>query len=236
MIWSDVADLMLSRACAACARLGPVVCVECWDRAVDIRRHEVPSADLPPVVVGTRYDGLGRDAVQALKDRGVLAMTDAVGGWLAVAIAALMTSQVPTVLVPIPAHRRSVAARGVDTLHRIGTHAAALLRDGGHTVQLVPALERTVDRGRQVGMTADDRRSAVRATMSVRRGALRHRSCSALIVIDDVVTTGATVSEAVRALRADGFEVEGIAAACGTPRSGQSGEPGLHALHDRVDT
>ena len=235
MLLLDIADLVLSRACIACARIGPVVCVACWERAVDVRRHAVPMPGLPPVVVGTCYDGLGRDSVHALKEHGVLAMADAVGAWLAIAIAEVASPQLPYALVPVPAHRRSLAARGVDTLERIARRAAAILRDGGHRVRLVPALERTIDRGRQVGMGAHDRRVAVSATMRVRDSALRGLAGSRLIVIDDVVTTGATIGEAVRALRAAGMQVHAAAAACGTQRSGQSGEPGLHALHHGID-
>lgn len=235
MLWSDIADLVLSRACIACERIGPVVCVACWERAVDVRRHQVPMPGLPPVIVGTGYDGLGRDAVHALKERGVLAMADAVGSWLAISIAEAASRGIPHALVPVPAHRRSLAARGVDTLDRIARRAVTLLREGGHAVQVVPALERTLDRGRQVGMGAHDRRIAVSATMRVRDRAAQQLAGHRLIVIDDVVTTGATIGEAARALRTAGLEVHAAAAACGTPRSGQSREPGLHALHHGID-
>ena len=235
MLLTDVADLVLSRACIGCDRIGPVVCVDCWERAADVRLHEVPGDRLPPVVIGTRYDGLGRDAVHALKERGVLAMAEAVGAWLAIAIAQIAPGNIPVSLVPIPAHPRSVVARGVDTLDRIGRRATGLLRASGHPVRLVPALERRVDRGRQVGMGARQRRVAVAGAMAARATAAGQLEDCRLIVIDDVVTTGATVGEAVRALRSAGLEVVAVAAACGTPRSGQPGQPSLHALHDRID-
>lgn len=235
MLLADIADLVLSRACAGCARIGSVVCVECWERSVDLRRHDVQTPGLPPITVGTRYDGLARDAVHALKERGVLAMADPIGAWLAIAIAQSAVGRAPLVLVPIPAHRRSVVARGVDTLDRIARRASRLLHVAGRDVRVVQALQRTLDRGRQVGMGAHERRIAVAGAMSVRASALAGTSGASLIVIDDVVTTGATVAEAVRALREAGCGVSAIAAACGTPRSGQSGEAGLHALDDRVD-
>ena len=84
-------------------------------------------------------------------------------------------------------------------------------------------------------MSARERRVAVAGAMTVRAAALTGTAGASLVVIDDVVTTGATVAEAVRALRAAGLDVSAIAAACGTPRSGQPGEAGLHALDDRVD-
>ena len=106
MLLADIADLVLSRACAGCARIGSVICVECWERSVDLRCHEVESPGLPPITVGARYDGMARDAMHALKERGVLAMADPIGAWLALAVAASGARE-PLVLVPIPAHRRS---------------------------------------------------------------------------------------------------------------------------------
>lgn len=235
MLLSDLADLALSRACIGCNRTGPVLCIDCWERAVDLRRHAVPVEGMPPIVVGTRYDGIGRDAVHALKERGVLAVADAVGAWLAVAVAQAAPAHLPQVLIPIPAHRRSVVVRGVDTLERVARRAAMLLRDGGRDVRLVPALVRTADRGRQVGMGARQRRDAVAGSMAVRTSVVRSLSGNALVVVDDVVTTGATAGEAVRALAEAGLPVTGVAAACGTPRSGEPGQPGLHALDHGID-
>ena len=249
MLLSDIADLVLSRACLGCACPGAVLCVECWERVADARHHDVPIPGMPPVIVGARYDGLGRDAIHALKERGTFAMVDGVAGWLATAIVDALRGAVkaerPPVLVPIPPHRRSVAVRGVDTLDRITRRAAALLGEIGWPVQVAGALERTVDRGRQVGMGARDRRMAVVGAMATRPAAASALAGSPIIVVDDVVTTGATVGEAVRALRAAGLDVVAVAAACGTPRSGtprsgksrsgKSGEAGLHALDDRID-
>jgi predicted amidophosphoribosyltransferase len=62
------------------------------------------------------------------------------------------------------------------------------------------------------------------------RGALRARAPTAtagarrVVVVDDIVTTGATLREAVRALRSAGWDVAGAAVVAGTPRP----SPAIH--------
>jgi len=232
-MFDAIADLVLSRACIGCDRLGPVMCPECWDRAVDVRTHRGRGAGSVPIIVGTTYGALVRDAVTALKDRGLLAMAEPIGGWLAVAVASAVPTASAIDLIPIPAHRASVAARGLDTLDRITRHAAEILREGGRSVHITPRLRRGIERGRQVGRDAEARRRSVAGTFCIRRD--RWPRADHLVVVDDVVTTGATVREALRVLREAGIDVAAAAAACGTRRSGQSGEPGLDSLDDGID-
>ena len=121
--------------------------------------------------------------------------------------------------------------RGIDTLEAIAERAAGELRAAGWRAQCVPMLRRQVDGGRHVGRSAQGRRSAVRGTMAVDdrvldRGAHRVEQRlgqrSDIVVVDDVVTTGATVNEAVRTLRRFGLDVAGVAAVAGTQRRGEA--------------
>lgn len=229
---SDLADLVFSRACRGCEHLGPVLCAACWDAAADLHVHRTRVDDLPAVHVATRYDALAKDCMIALKEHGVLAMARPLGAWLALAIAAC--GPAPMDLVMIPPHRTSLGARGVDTLDLIARQATTFLSGHGIDIRIMPLLLRTVDRGRHVGRGASERQRAVDGSMRARDIA-RRGSDRAVVVVDDVVTTGATVHEAVRALRVAGVHVHAVAAVSGTPRSGQAGEPGLHAAHHGID-
>lgn len=232
MVLSDLADLVLARACVACDRDGPVMCAACWDAQIAIGRHR-PRLPLPvPIHVATRYEGVPQRAMIAMKEHGVLAMARPLGAWLALAVAAGGHDRL--LLVQVPAHRASVTVRGTDTLEAVVTHGAAALRSGGVKVTVAPLLSRIADGGRHVGRSARQRELAVAGSMALTSG-VRVRDTDAVVVVDDVVTTGATAREALRALAAGGVLVRGVAAVCGTPRSGEPGQPGLHPADNRID-
>ena len=98
---------------------------------------------------------------------------------------------------------------GLDNQHRQIGPVEHRLRHRAHQ----RALQRARAAADQVGRGRDDRLRAQQGTMVAAAGA-----SAALIVTDDVVTTGSTMSEAVRALRAAGYLVRGAAVVCDTPR------------------
>lgn len=228
---ADVADLTLSRACVACGEIGSVLCSACEVSLIRVHRHEIrrwetmPShrqAGARPVVVASTYDGAAKRVIIAHKEHGVLGLTPVLGSMLAVSIAAL--GEGPFAVVPIPPHRDAIRRRGIDTLGAIADRATGELRAAGWCAHVVPALRRCADGGRHVGRSAQERRAAVQETMAVdARMISRLAPGEGLIVVDDVVTTGATVWEAVRTLRASGLAVEGIAAVAGTERPAAPG-------------
>ena len=220
---TDIADIVLSRACTCCGELGQVLCESCRAGMIDVQHHYVRDGGdwLPPVVVASLYEGDAKRVIIAHKQRGVLALTSALGTMLALAIGALTPG--PVVIVAIPGHRSSVGRRGVDTLAAITRGASGVLSESGWNAVVSPLLTRSGDDGQQVGRSARERRSAVRQTMVVDAAEWRRVRAwdsggqIAVVVVDDVVTTGSTAAEAVRALTAAGIQVIGIAAVAGTP-------------------
>ena len=225
-LFADVADLTLSRACVACGAVGSLLCSTCEASLIEVRRHEVRRhgeapvggpASMPPVIVASTYDGAAQRAIIAHKEHGVLGLTPVLGLMLAASIAVL--GEGPFVMVAIPPHADAIRRRGIDTLGAIADRAAGELRAAGWSAHVIPVLRRQADGGRHVGRSAHERRSAVHETFAVDERMLRRTTRGgALIVVDDVVTTGATVWEAVRTLQASGLVVEGIAAVAGTER------------------
>lgn len=133
--------------------------------------------------------------VHALKFQGELALAPLLGGLLASAVAAAQTGRVDAV-VPVPLSPRRLAERG-------GNQAMELARPAARAAgaRLDPGMcERVRDTPAQVGLPHAERAANVRGAFA----------CPVLVaglsvaVVDDVMTTGATLEEIARTLKAAG--------------------------------
>ncbi|MEU8875646.1 ComF family protein [Streptomyces javensis] len=117
----------------------------------------------------------------------------------------------PLLLVPVPSARRSVGARGHDPARRIALAAAGVLRAGGRPAR-VPAVlcqrRRVTD---QSGLDARQRRANVTGALGTVPGGGRLLVAGPVVVVDDLMTTGASLAEAARAVTAAGGLVIGAA-------------------------
>ena len=126
-------------------------------------------------------------------------------------------------LVPVPSSVRSVRARGHDATALLGSGAAAhLAREGmsAHSVRVLRQRKGVVD---QSGLSAVARRTnACGGFVLTRLGEreLRRRTCGggvAVLLVDDIVTTGSTLAGAAQALLQRGIGVDGFAVVAETP-------------------
>jgi predicted amidophosphoribosyltransferase len=120
------------------------------------------------------------------------------------------------VLVPVPTSRRSRRTRGCDLADDLARASARLLRRTGVDVVVEQALTHGRDTADQAGLGADARWANVSGAYRP-RGTLRSAGRD-VVVVDDIVTTGATLAEAVRALVAAGHRPVGAAVVATTPR------------------
>lgn len=131
----------------------------------------------------------------------------------------------PLLLVPVPSARAAVRRRGDDPALRLARAAANAVARHGVPARCLPVLAHRRRVADQAGLTAADRLANLRGALAARRDLPNAR----LIVVDDVVTTGATLAEAARALRLAGAEVLAAAVVAATPRHGET------ALSGRTD-
>ncbi len=204
-IGAALADLVLPRVCAGCAKPGAELCRRCAARLARPRPaapRRVPWG-FPPTVAAGAYAGPVPPAVVAFKDRGRAELARPLGAALALAVAAVVRavpeSSGPVLLVPVPSSRAALRSRGRDHVRELAVRAVAELRAVGVPAACAGLLAR---RGRvrdSAGLAAGQRRANLAGSF-VARGAVP--AGGLLVLVDDVVTSGATLTEAAAALSA----------------------------------
>jgi predicted amidophosphoribosyltransferase len=164
------------------------------------------------------YAGILRSLVVAHKEHQALALARPLGEVLAGVVrdlvAAVAPPGTPVGLVPVPSRPAVVRRRGHDPLLRTARVAAARLRRTGTPASVRRLLVPTGRVADQAGLGAEARAANLAGAFRA-----RHRAGSGLlVVVDDVITTGATAREAQRALEAGGHLVAGVAAVAATRR------------------
>jgi predicted amidophosphoribosyltransferase len=225
-------DLVVGGRCAGCGAPGRALCTTCRGLLAGAPRDCWPDP-APPGLARPRcvaaYDGVVRDLLLAHKEHGRYGLARPLGGAVATAAAGLaglpggpgghsaQDRQPPALLlVPVPSRRAVVRARGHDPVLRMTRAAAAHLRRSGVRAAVLPCLRPARALQDQAGLDATRRHQNLEhAFRGPRRGA---RPRYPVVVVDDIVTTGATAAEACRALRAVGLEVRGVAVVAATTR------------------
>lgn len=129
----------------------------------------------------------------------------------------------PVLLVPVPSARRAVRTRGHDPARRIALAAAGELRRTGTSARVLAVLRQRCAVADQSGLDARQRVDNLAGALAVAPGGGGLlRGGGALVLVDDLMTTGASLAEAARAVRAaTGSAVESRAGpgTYGRPRS-----------------
>ncbi len=214
--WRELADLVLPADCAGCGLPRTGLCARCRELLSGSRpwrvRPDPPPDGLPPVHACLAYADEVRAVLLAHKERGALRLAAPLGAVLAGAVrAAARGSTGPLLLVPVPSARRSVAARGHDPVRRMALAAAGELRRGGRRARVLPVLRQRRAVADQTGLDARQRLANLAGALDTAAGAGRLLEQGPVVVVDDLVTTGASLAEAARALGGAGGRVVGAA-------------------------
>ncbi len=216
-------DLLFPSRCAGCGRPGAVWCPACDAALVPLVGRLCPKCGLPldapktvcrscrisepalPIRSHARYRGPVIRAILQLKYRPNKRLATTMGGWLAAI--ARRESWRPRVIAPVPLGPKRLRQRGYNQATLI---AAGLAESLGARLQ-EGLLVRTRETRSQVGLKMGDRRRNVQGAFQAFPSELQGQS---VCIVDDLCTTGATLSACAEALLAAGAaEVVGLTVA-----------------------
>lgn len=225
--------------CVCCGAEDLVLCVACERRVRHLTRHpfraeaQAPalmdvdgSVILPVVAAGAYRDELAQ-AVLSFKGHGQHQLRRVLSRALVRAIAAAAQHEDQIALVPVPSSTGAFVRRGFSPVHLLLGPASRLTDTSVSDVLRKSRWRRGPGGlpGGQKGLGRGARASRVRGSMRVparKADGVAGRRC---IIIDDVLTTGATLAEAARALHESGAIVAGavVLAATRPPDSAGGG-------------
>lgn len=224
-------DLFLGGSCLGCHAPGRVLCTTCRDDLpleAEVRwPTPVPEGLAAPYSVAP-YDGLVRDLVIGHKERHLVSLRSVLGVLLGTSVLAVLEAhraRGAVILVPVPSRAASVRSRGRDATKDMTERARRVVQEAGrgrYDVTLAPLLRSRPGVVDQAGLDVESRRANLTGSMACSSTALRRLSrlhpAAHVVVCDDVLTTGATLCEAQRALAAAGVSVLGHATVAATLR------------------
>ena len=215
-------DLAVPRPCPGCGGPEPwcagcAATLDARPRLVLLPEQTLDAAAgtvLPPARAITRYAGPVRAAILAGKERGRTDLPGRLGVAIGRALLRLRRMEVLPVdcwIVPAPSRRSAARRRGGDPVTTMAVAAAATMAEAGIAAGVAPCLH-TGGRARDsVGLDATARVANLAGRIRFRERA-GPPGGAAVVLVDDVVTTGATLVASVAALQGQGVEVAGLLA------------------------
>lgn len=223
-------DLALPDVCASCGEGPGPLCPTCL---ADLRagvfgrpRRMMPDPvppHLPDVVAAGPYAGVLRTLVSSYKDDERRDLRPVLARLLAGPLGVAVRTGVGTLVVPMPSSRAAVRRRGDDPVAALARAAARLVsthpgRRHAPPLTVAPALRPVRRMADQSLLDHGQRAANLAGAYAVHRRWEDRIVGSRVVLVDDVVTTGATLAEGARAIRVVGGEVVGAATLAATRR------------------
>ena len=220
---SATGDLLLGASCHGCGTPGWGTCPSCRRELAQLQPYATMPDPCPPgfptTVASAPYDRLLRRLIIAHKERQALGLSRLLADRLAISVHVLLrlvnhrATDPVIVLVPVPSAARAVRQRGFDATLTLARLAGRRLRTR-YPVRVLAALAQLRSVRDQAGLDARQRQRNLSGGIRVRRavdGAL-------VVLVDDLVTSGSSLTEAARVVRSGGGLVLGAATVAATRR------------------
>lgn len=205
-------DLFYPRFCYGCGKMGEFLCDNCYGQLDFLmgdvtQKFALTSLDRTQALL--KYEPLVAKMIHQYKYKGVRDLGVTFGYWLY----QFLPLPACDAVTYIPIHKKRLAERGYNQAKIIAVELAKRLK-----VPCLPLLKRTIHREKQALSKNAQERQKKAAKIFASQGEKNNWPVKfpRIILVDDVVTTGATMNEAARILKEAGFaKVYGVALAHG---------------------
>jgi predicted amidophosphoribosyltransferase len=192
----SILDLVLPNRCAGCDAPATSWCAEC---AAALSVRPAPRTGLGAAHALAAYDGAARRIVLAYKEKGRHELSVPLGRAFAHALPTIRAG--PYVVVPVPSRPAAARARYGQHMTAVARACVAALVQGGHQASVAPVLRLSGRARDSVGLD-----QAARVANLDGRLWCAGPAPPSVVLLDDVITTGATATACVAALRQRGTE------------------------------
>ena len=204
-LFSSLSELIFPSRCLGCSALGLEICSTCrkqWHPHIyKSWSHQSPSF---PIYSSIQYSPIAGKVLLAAKENNLRIADDLILSALSHSLDICLSNVGQAVLIPIPSRKSVARLRGRQFIYDLSEQLS--LQSGAPTA-LNLAHTRTIRD--QSTLDIHSRQENLKGALK----SLRFLSGRAILV-DDLITTGATLNEAARALRQAGIEVAAAVTAC----------------------
>jgi len=211
----NLTEIIFPSRCIGCTKLGISICSECrkqWHPHIYQREINWNGENFP-VLSAIQYSPIASRVLLSAKESQIRAADQLIVNGVLHSLNTFVKRYGSATLVPVPSRKSANRKRGRNFLQEITSQVAAEVGLSSHS--LLAHSRKVRDQSR---LNIADRSENVSRAFTIAPELTAQLSAGntgpTIIVIDDLITTGATLSEAIRALRTAGFTVLGAVTSC----------------------
>lgn len=199
-MWQQIINFLFPTTCLFCHELGSYVCDNCQAVILETNYDAIHVPNIDRLTIGFRYNRGIELLWHWAKHDGYYTIADFLGTILLPAILARDQHFFKdTTIIPIPVSRHKLRERGFNQVERMFRG----MKSVNGELLFSDCLVRTADTKTQIGQNQSQRRQNLAGKFALKPEV---KLTKKVILIDDITTTGATLSECAKVLRRSGIE------------------------------